>query len=158
VASGGGNSPTTLTVFHQGADGGFGPLTDVVTYDVPGSLSIADVDGDGRADIVVSHGSWSAVGVYLRRPDGTLAPEERYAAPACNRVPEHLAVGDVDGDGRPDILMCGMLLRQVPVAAGRPAQAASFLRAAAQGVRRPLQKAAAARGGRATAGGAAAAR
>jgi hypothetical protein len=49
-----------------------------------------------------------------QRADGSLGPEERYAAPFGGNLPSHLVVGDVKRDGRPDIVLAsGVLLQRV---------------------------------------------
>jgi hypothetical protein len=116
VASTGGNSPTFIAVFYQGTGGSFGTATQVSTYDIPSAVRVADIDGDGRADVVVMHRAWSAVGLYLQQPGGTLAAEVRFAAPYGSLSPETLLVADVNGDGRPDVLVDGELIRQLPQA------------------------------------------
>lgn len=88
----GGNSPTSIVVFYQAAGGVMGPATNVSTYDLPMAVASADVDGDGRTDIVVSHVGWMAVGVYLQQPSGLLGAEKRYAAPYGDFLPGQLAV------------------------------------------------------------------
>lgn len=108
----GGNSPTEIAVFHQAAGGTFGTPTRLPTYDSPAAVRAADLDGDGRLDLVVGHASWLAVGVYMQAADGRLSAEERYAAPYGNFNPEVLAVGDVNRDGRPDIVVDGHVLLQ----------------------------------------------
>lgn len=92
-----------------------GPATNVSTHDLPMAVASADVDGDGRADIVVSHMGWMAVGVYLQQPSGLLGAEKRYAAPYGNFLPGQLAVGDFNHDGLPDIAIAGSLIKQLPV-------------------------------------------
>jgi hypothetical protein len=112
AATAGGNRPTDIAVFRQAADGTLSTALPLPTYDVPVAARIVDVDGDGRLDLVVSHSGWSTVGVYLQRTDGTLAPEERHESSGGWWNPEAMAVADVNGDGRVDILIEGQLLLQ----------------------------------------------
>lgn len=126
VASTGGNSPTHVALFLQRADGTLGALTKLSTYDIPGAVRIADVDGNGRADLLVVHQGWLTVGVYLQGLDGKLSSEQRYAAPYSVSTPDGWAIGDINRDGRPDIVVDGHWLRQlppeaVPAGAQRPA-------------------------------------
>lgn len=120
VATTGGNSPTSIAVFYQAAGGVMGPATPVSTHDSPMAVASADIDGDGRTDIVVSHVGWSAVGVYLQQPSGLLGAEKRYSAPYGNFLPGQLAVGDFNNDGLPDIAIAGSLITQLPAASANP--------------------------------------
>lgn len=82
VLSYGGNRPRShIAVFSQNEDGTLDPPVSVTSYDGPQSIEIADVNTDGRMDVVVVHGGWLAMGLYLQNPDGTLAPEELYNVP-----------------------------------------------------------------------------
>jgi metallo-beta-lactamase class B len=62
---------------------------------------LLDLNGDGRADLVTSAGE-----VYLRGPDGKLpaTPTLRLARPDAKDW-TFLAVGDFNGDGRPDVFL-----------------------------------------------------
>jgi len=68
----------------------------------PGPLTVADVNGDGRNDVVVQHPGQSLLGIYLQNADGTLAPE--VGLPSSDGLRLRAAVGDVNGDGEPDIV------------------------------------------------------
>lgn len=109
----GNNSSPLIAIFFQGADGTLGPAVSLATDASPIGLRAADVNGDGRTDLVVSHVSQHGVGIYLQRTDGTMAPEQLFTA---NRTGDQrsLAVGDVTRDGKPDIILAGSLLVQKP--------------------------------------------
>lgn len=130
VASWGGNSPTFLGVFYQQGDGTLAPMQTVPSYDIPGGIEIADMNNDGRKDIVVIHRGWNAVSVHLQRADGTLAPRELFQAPYVNHNTQVIAVGDVNSDGYADIAVAGLsvlynrtpaLLASASAAARQPA-------------------------------------
>lgn len=114
AASTGGNSPTFIALWHQTANGAMAGPVQHDTRDIPTSIRAADIDGDGRMDLVVGHTGWMAVGIYLQTAGGGLAAEERYAAPYGNYGPELLALGDINRDGRVDIVYDGHAILQRP--------------------------------------------
>jgi hypothetical protein len=78
----------------------------LLSYDIPEPVAVADVDGDARADIVTAHGGWNALGVYRQNNRGQLLDEQLFTVPyASHYHPRSLAVGDVTGDGRADVLL-----------------------------------------------------
>ncbi|MGE5116689.1 MAG: FG-GAP repeat domain-containing protein [Betaproteobacteria bacterium] len=111
------------------------PLTYAAGTD-PVSLAVADLDGDGRLDIVTANailatdGSGpSTVSVLLQdaaRPGRFLAP----AAYATGVNPVSVAIGDLDGDGRPDLVVADgeglSVLLQAPTAPGTFGPRAAF--------------------------------
>ena len=105
VVSYGGNQPTSfIATFAQNSTGTLGSAQSLPAYDIPESLRIHDVNGDGLDDVVVLHGGWYAMGVFVQKPDGTLAAEELYPLPyASSYNPQGLAIGDYDGNGSPDV-------------------------------------------------------
>src|SRR5262245_5839993 len=72
----------------------------------PGSILSADVDGDGRPDLVVTDGRERRVVVLLG--DGRGGFRQAPGSPLTTAVPPHMAaVGDLDGDRRLDLLVTG---------------------------------------------------
>jgi VCBS repeat protein len=82
--------------------------------DLPGASSpqVGDIDGDGDLDVVVvsANNDWndpSAPSIVWLENDGRM----RFAMHAIASSPTHLitlAVGDLDGDGKPDLVSAGM--------------------------------------------------
>ena len=105
VVSYGGNRPgSSIGVFAQTASGTLAPLVSYPSYDIPEPVEVADVNGDGRADVVTLHGGWNEAGVYLQQANGTLGAESLYAIPYASHYDPHgLALGDIDGNGSNDI-------------------------------------------------------
>jgi Domain of unknown function DUF11/FG-GAP-like repeat len=106
VASYGGNSPNArVAVFAQNAGGTLDAPVAHSSYDIPEPVEVADVDLDGRDDVVTLHGGWNRAGVYAQAA-GTLAPEDLYAIPyASHYSPHGLAVSDVSGEGSLDLVL-----------------------------------------------------
>ena len=102
-ASVGGNSPNAWVVTRaQLSDGTLAKPWVRTSYDIPESLEVADVTGDGRQDLVTLHGGWNRMGVYDSTP-GTAPTETLFPIPyASHYKAQGLAVGDVTGDGRAD--------------------------------------------------------
>lgn len=93
---------------------GDGTFQAAVTYDSGGqnaiSVAVADVNGDGNPDILVanisdssSNGATGSIGVLLGNGDGTFEPAVTYSSGAPDAL--SLAVGDLNGDGRPDMVV-----------------------------------------------------
>jgi len=100
----GGNWPgSNIAVYSQNSSGTLNSQNSFDSYDSPAAVEIADVDGDGRNDIIVLHNGWAAAGVYSDLADGTLQAEDRYRMSVSNSNPQAMAVGDINGDGLTDI-------------------------------------------------------
>ncbi|HEX9243934.1 MAG TPA: FG-GAP-like repeat-containing protein [Anaeromyxobacter sp.] len=95
----------SVTVLLGHGDGTFDPQPALTTLPRPYGLAIADVDGDGFLDLVVVSGGTTdapghTVSVFRGAGDGTFRPRADFATA---QDPYSLAVGDLTGDGRPDL-------------------------------------------------------
>lgn len=70
----------------------------------PGSIAIADLNHDGKPDIIVANESSGTLTVLLGDGKGNFTPVA--ASPvSCGENPNDIAVGDFNGDGNPDLVI-----------------------------------------------------
>jgi RHS repeat-associated protein len=101
VANSGSN---TVTILLGNGDGTFTPAigSPVAVGSKPYSVAVGDFNGDGRLDLAVANGLDNTVTILLGNGDGTFTPA--IGSPvAVGSVPFTIAVGDFDGDGKPDL-------------------------------------------------------
>ncbi len=101
------NAPPSfsITVLLGDGAGGFSPPATYPTGDGPVSGALADIDGDGALDVVVSAVGSSVVTVYAGDGAGDLGEVGRFQVV---RQPQTPVVADLDGDDRPDIAVPGV--------------------------------------------------
>jgi len=70
----------------------------------PGSIAIADVNRDGKPDIIVANTEDETISVLLGDGNGTLQTCAGLSVP-CGKGPNDIAVADMNGDGNPDLVI-----------------------------------------------------
>jgi hypothetical protein len=97
----------SVSVLLGDGDGTFGPTTAIAVGPQPSSVAIADLNGDTFLDLAVANRNGSLIGigtgslsVVLSNGDGTFDPS---ASTAVGAYANGVAVGDLDGDARPDV-------------------------------------------------------
>jgi hypothetical protein len=110
----------TVSVLLGNGDGTFQSQTTYGTGPNPDSVAIWDVNGDGRADLVVGNQSKNSQGlltvsILLGNGDGTFQPQITNRADAGGFS---VAVGDLNGDGIPDIAVPNIWSNTVSVLLG----------------------------------------
>jgi hypothetical protein len=81
----------------------------------PYSVATADVNGDGKADVVVTNEYDGNVSVLLGNGNGRFAAAQNFAA---GSYPSSVAISDVNGDGKPDLIVVSSGEGNVYVLAG----------------------------------------
>jgi 6-phosphogluconolactonase (cycloisomerase 2 family) len=88
------------------AAGSFAAKVDFTTGTNPYSVAIGDLDGDGKPDLAVANLSSNTVSVYRNTSTSGLIAAGSFAAKvdfATGTNPYSVAIGDLDGDGKPDL-------------------------------------------------------
>jgi hypothetical protein len=100
------NQPNSAVLVLPSTGHGLAAQHLLASFDIPSAVVATDLDGDGRTDVVVAHGGWNELGVYRGAAGGTLGDETLFPIPYASDYPSRaLAVGDVTGDGRPDVML-----------------------------------------------------
>jgi hypothetical protein len=107
----------TITIRLGYGDGTFGPRTDFPAGYYPLVVVAADLDSDGKMDLVTTSLNNDA-SVLLGNGDGTFGPDHDYPL-GGGGYPEDTAVGDLDGDGIPDLAVACSSTHTVAVLLGR---------------------------------------
>ncbi|RRN76431.1 hypothetical protein EIM50_24725, partial [Pseudoxanthomonas sp. SGD-10] len=96
-----------LDVFVNTSTGGlisFAPKIEVSASGCPFFVEVADIDGDGKQDLVFTNKSFSEILYALNTSDATGVKFNNPTVIGYASSPYILAVGDLDGDGKVDVV------------------------------------------------------
>src|SRR5262249_24762164 len=74
--------------------------------------AIADLNRDGKSDLVIASAADGAIAVLLGNGDGTFAAPVFYSTAMLGTSPNWVAIADFNGDGNPDVAV--VLLQGYP--------------------------------------------
>ena len=102
------NSSNTLSVYinRGGKDSLSFARTDYATNTGPVGVAAGDLNGDGRPDLVVSNSTTACISVFKNAGNDSFAARtDRFLAQTGNIDLTGVAIADLNGDGRPDVLV-----------------------------------------------------
>jgi hypothetical protein len=92
----------TVGMFLGNGDGTFQPVVNYFTGGAASAVAVADLNGDGKLDVVVANGGSSSVSVLSGNGDGTLQPPTFYSFSGFGTS---ITVADVNEDGKLDLIV-----------------------------------------------------
>jgi len=97
-------STATISVFINNGNGTFAAKVDYTAMQFPSNIVAGDLNGDNKADLVAT-GSWdNVVSVFINNGNGTFQNQVTYPTGYYGQSPNDVALGDVNGDSKLDIV------------------------------------------------------
>ncbi len=81
----------------------FDPKADATTGSGPGSVSIGDLDGDGKPDLALANADANTVSILRNTSNNVAIVVASKVDFVTGNKPVCVAIGDLDGDGMPDL-------------------------------------------------------
>ncbi|HEY0307154.1 MAG TPA: FG-GAP-like repeat-containing protein [Acidobacteriaceae bacterium] len=94
----------TLSIWLGNGDGTFTAGQSLRASSYPIGIAVEDFNGDGKLDLAVADGNGNTISMLFGKGDGTFITPVT-TIPTSAGEPEGIAVGDFNGDGKPDLAL-----------------------------------------------------
>jgi uncharacterized protein (TIGR03437 family) len=107
-----GGTRSMIAILLGNGDGTFQAPIQINSNTAPPTISIADLNGDGKPDLLLADCCGLAEASFmLGNGDGTFQPESQFPS---GPNPQGIAVADFNGDGKPDVAIIGQVQETNP--------------------------------------------
>ena len=108
------SSGGTISILKGNGDGTFQTAALYPVGSGSSSIAVGDLNRDNAADVVTANSSSGTVSVLLGKGQGTFQPAVNYSVlpSAFGPEPYSVAIQDMNGDGRPDLIVARILTSQ----------------------------------------------
>jgi hypothetical protein len=106
VITAGGNYPAKLGIFIKNNNiYQFETPISLKAYDIPKPVIIHDLNCDGTNEIIIAHAGWNALSIYEQNQNNQYDTYKRVNNTYGIYGQRSMDIGDLNGDGRPDIAL-----------------------------------------------------
>jgi len=102
------NGTSKIRIIHQVSGSSiYADQGEIPAYELPDAVKVADLNNDGKNEIIAAHGGWSNVTVYSQNTSGNYTNGYQLfpVAYVTSYNEDGLAIGDINNDGKKDIVI-----------------------------------------------------